>query len=87
MLGYRHTPYEELAIEELLAQIASNDEYLKQESKQLHWAEENDHESGLIDALREGLDHAAADWSWMRQEMFNRGYQHNSLTDTWTLSS
>jgi hypothetical protein len=87
MLEYRHTPYEELDIEELLAQIASNDEYLKQESKQLTWAEENDHESGLIDALREGLDHAAADWNWMRQEMFNRGYQYDSKSGTWALSS
>lgn len=87
MLAYKHTPWAETNLEALLAEIASNDEYIKQESEQLAWAEENDPDSGIIDALREGLDHAVADWNWMRQEMFNRGYQHNSLTDTWELRS
>jgi hypothetical protein len=87
MIAYKHTPYEEKTLEALLAEIKSNDEYIKQHSEQLDWAEENDHDSGIIDALREGLDHAVADWNWMRQEMFNRGFQHDSKTDTWKLSS
>jgi hypothetical protein len=79
----KSTPYSEMETSFLLSAMESTDEYIKVHSKQLAWAEENDHDSGIIDALRSDLDHAVADFGWMRQEMWNRGYKHNTLTDTW----
>lgn len=67
------SPYSDLSNEELLAERESVDQYLKEVSEQLAWAEENDHESGLIDALRGDADHAVADYNWLTKEIHERG--------------
>lgn len=77
------SPYSDLTDVQLIDELEKIDASLKADSEQLTWVEENDEDSGLLDALREGLDHAVADYNWCKKELFDRGFKHNPLTDTW----
>jgi len=77
------SPYSHLSDDALLDELDSIDQSIKEQSEQLTWGELNDEDSGLLDALREGLDHAVADYNWCKKELFDRGFKQNTLLQIW----
>lgn len=85
MSEVKDTPYSHFSMEDLVTEIDMTEIYMTAHNDQLAWALEHDTESGLIEALEEGLRHADMDYSWMRREMENRGYTYDNILMTWKL--
>lgn len=76
----RSTPYSDLTDEQLFDELRQTDKYIKEASDHLDWAKENDPDSGIIDAIDQDAQHAVADYNWILQEIWNRGYMWDSTT-------
>lgn len=77
------TPYSHLTDVQLIDELASLDEAMKADSEALDLNIEEGSDYEIIEGIRDNLEHAAADYGWLKKELWNRGYVHNTLTDTW----
>jgi len=80
MQTVKSTPYSDLTDEQLFDELKQTDKYIKEASDHIDWAIENDPDSGIIDAFRHDAEYAVADYNWIKQEIWNRGYMWDSTT-------
>lgn len=78
------SPYSHLTDVQLIDELRSTDEYIKGAVDELGWLKHHDEDSGGIDSLEESIDHAVADYNWILKELFDRGFKHDTLNDTWS---